>query len=543
MGDQSNNRSLDDFWDISDLIPKRKQTISYHRPAEPVEIHAPSIAPKREEPADTDTVIVRYIHPSSEETLTGRTELYESEESYAPTASLIHEVTLKKKKSSYRFYQDFLEDALRLSKKKGSPCDYVPYFSYVPQYNQLNEQQLAYYLWFRDSFLRGERIRIDYSYVLLWVYERINLGASADVLESQRILTKLWYAYEREFPALSSKLAEWICDFSLIHRLPPPPEADEQLVRRVPTLREFYLTMPDYDIGGCVKSLLKFCSSYNYQTSKFATEENLPLFERHVPEALKRAVSFYSSDGKILSDLSFEDSTLKRDAYAGALCTSDARIRIEVRYCSFSRSNELRFLVGDVIKYAENKIRVYLGIKSKMTVYSIPTELQRILDEYFVANLSGRKIKVSKREPEAYEALYEISKVPLSLSAAERIERESWSTTEKLVSAFEAESEISETVQEKPRELISEPSEFYENGEGSELSVRLKREWKAICALSGNPRAIHELAATLGSMPEALADHINEIAFDIYGDALIEECDCGYSVIEDYRDYVEGENQ
>ncbi|MBR2353181.1 MAG: hypothetical protein IKA76_01595, partial [Clostridia bacterium] len=66
---------------------------------------------------------------------------------------------------------------------------------------------------------------------------------------------------------------------------------------------------------------------------------------------------------------------------------------------------------------------------------------------------------------------------------------------------------------------------------------------KAICALSGNPRAIHELAATLGSMPEALADHINEIAFDIYGDALIEECDCGYSVIEDYRDYVEGENQ
>ena len=76
MGDQSNNRSLDDFWDISDLIPKRKQTISYHRPAEPVEIHAPSIAPKREEPADTDTVIVRYIHPSSEETLTGRTELY-----------------------------------------------------------------------------------------------------------------------------------------------------------------------------------------------------------------------------------------------------------------------------------------------------------------------------------------------------------------------------------------------------------------------------------------------------------------------------------
>ncbi|MBR2353521.1 MAG: TerB N-terminal domain-containing protein, partial [Clostridia bacterium] len=482
MGDQSNNRSLDDFWDISDLIPKRKQTISYHRPAEPVEIHAPSIAPKREEPADTDTVIVRYIHPSSEETLTGRTELYESEESYAPTASLIHEVTLKKKKSSYRFYQDFLEDALRLSKKKGSPCDYVPYFSYVPQYNQLNEQQLAYYLWFRDSFLRGERIRIDYSYVLLWVYERINLGASADVLESQRILTKLWYAYEREFPALSSKLAEWICDFSLIHRLPPPPEADEQLVRRVPTLREFYLTMPDYDIGGCVKSLLKFCSSYNYQTSKFATEENLPLFERHVPEALKRAVSFYSSDGKILSDLSFEDSTLKRDAYAGALCTSDARIRIEVRYCSFSRSNELRFLVGDVIKYAENKIRVYLGIKSKMTVYSIPTELQRILDEYFVANLSGRKIKVSKREPEAYEALYEISKVPLSLSAAERIERESWSTTEKLVSAFEAESEISETVQEKPRELISEPSEFYENGEGSELSVRLKREWKAICA-------------------------------------------------------------
>lgn len=543
MSKDKQQNTPDDFWDISDLIPPKQRSMSYARCTDPVDIRLEQPkqhSSKQEE--NSSTVLVRYIEPTGNGRLSSTKESYESVKSYTMDASLIHEVTLKKHRCAYRFYQEFLEDAVRYYNRKGEACEFVSFFSYVPQYNQLNERQLSYYLWFRECFLRGEHIQTEASYVLLFVYERINLGDRIDVRESQRILTDLWYAYHKEFPSLAGKLSEWICDFSLLHRLPPPENADEKLVSRVPTLKEFYLPMPDYDVDHCARTLLKYCSSYDYHSSKFATKENLPLFEQHVFAVLTRAISYYSSDGKILSDLAFEDSRLIRDAYTGALCTADIRVRIEVRYCSFSRSNELRFLVGDLIKYAENKIRVYIGVKSRMTVYSIPTELQRILDEYFALHLPGKRMSKPKQaEHQPYEAMYETPKKPLSIKDAAKIEEASWTTTELLVSAFEKPEDSFEPEPIAPESEENLTSAAIESEETSELAQRLGACYAIVCELfKGNSKALHIAAMKMGKMPEALADDINEIAVEVYGDALIEECDNGYSVIEDYREYVMG---
>lgn len=526
--------SADDFWDISDLIPKNHQKKVF--------------TPKKETESPSDVCqdsdesflgIHRYVSPNADGALSALPLQYESSVSYTPTASLIHTVTLHKKKSRYRYYHDFLEEAKRYASVEGSLCDYVPFFSYVPQYNQLSEAQLAYYFWFRTCFLRGEKIKIDYSYVLLWIYERINLGDFLDVRETQRILTELWLSYHKEFPALSAKLADWICDFSLIHQLPPPESADSELVRSVLTLKEFYLPMPNDDMERCARILLKYCSSYDYHSSKFATEENLPLFDCHVPNALVRAVAYYSSDGEILSRLSSRDCTLSRDAYAGALCTSEAGYRLEIQYCSFSRSNELRFLVGDIVKYSENKIRTYLNVKSKMTVYSISNELQKILNEYFQEQLPGKRQTVPKSKAQPYEALYDVPHKPLSLSDAARIERESWQTTEKLVSSFE-ESSVPEVPTVSEPLVLSEQEESAEADGETDLRTRLAPYLSVISALrQGNPRAVSEQAKAFGKMPEALADEINAIAAECYGDILLEECSDGYAVIEDYLIYIE----
>ena len=540
MDDRNKKQNPDDFWDLSSLIPRKKQSFGYAKRTEAVEISSKT-EPHRDSPEEeSSTVIKRYIPSRGGSPISSTSEQYESTVTYEPRESLIHSVCLKKQHCSYRYYQEFVEEALRLYGKQGTPSEYVPFFSYVPQYNQLDEKQLAYYLWFRECFVRGEAIRIDYSYILLWIYERINLGDRVDPVESQRILTELWNRYHEEFPALTGKLAEWICDFSLIHRLPPPEAADARLVSRVPTLKEFYITMPDYDVGGCVRSLLKYCSSYDYHSSKFATKENLPLFDRHVSEALSLAVSYYSSDGKILSGLTFDDSSLIRDAYAGTLCSADVKYRIEIRYCSFSRSNELRFLVGDIVRYAENKIRGYLNIKSRMTVYSLPTDLQKRLDQYFETALSGRKPVVPKRVPQEYDRLYDLPSKPFSLKNAERIEQSSWETTGKLLAAFEEEADLQKKEEIPPpaEPIDSAPSEEVPERE-SGLKVSLGAYYETVLQASeGDERAIERLAASLGKMTEALADEINEIAFEAYGDALIEECDGGYAVIEDYRELL-----
>ena len=56
--------------------------------------------------------------------------------------------------------------------------------------------------------------------------------------------------------------------------------------------------------------------------------------------------------------------------------------------------------------------------------------------------------------------------------------------------------------------------------------------------IEGDLTAISRLAAELGKLPDAIVDTINEIAFDSFGDLLIEDDGMGnYTVIEDYIEY------
>ena len=539
MKKDGKKEDLDAFWDISELVPRKKMSPTAHSRRTSIDCADVELGERVDKPvsrSDSDTLIKRYIPRRGDGRITSIAESFEAQESYSPKDSLIHKVVLKKQKCTYRYYGEFLDDAKKLNLVQGKECAYVPFFSYAPQYNQLSAEQLEYYLWFRENVRHGVFIKTDYSYVLLYIYELINLGGGIDVKESQKILVCLWKEYHKSFPALSSKLADWICDFSLLHRLPPPIVGGSELASRVMSLKEFYIAMPRGDMEGCARSLLSFCTSYDFHKSKFYTEENRTLFDRHIFGALVRAVRYYSVDGRLLSGISFNDSKLMRDAYAGAICASEQKYRIEVEFCSFSRSNELRFLVGDIIKYSENKLRTYIGVKSKMTVYSLPNDLRDILDAYFLEELPSKRHSRVDKEKTAYEALYEVPMKPLSLSDAAKIESESWQTTKELIDAFEI-SEVA-PIEEKP--LFEEPfAPQAEVGEDTDILAHLAEYRELLAKMLGvDCGALLHFASENGKMPETLADEINELAFEVIGDSLIEECDGGYEIIEDYRELL-----
>ena len=221
-----------------------------------------------------------------------------------------------------------------------------------------------------------------------------------------------------------------------------------------------------------------------------------------------------------------------RDVFAGAVCVAEQKFRIEVSYCSFSRSNELRFLVGDIVKYSENKLRAYIGIKSRMTVYSIGTELRRLLDEYFYVSLPASKKHRQVQKKQEYEKLYDVPQRPLSLSEAAKIEAGSWETTKELVTAFEE-----ETSDETLNDICDDKGQNNSRQSDNDDCFHIYR--KAILELiDGKASAIYDLASALGRLPDAVVDSINEIAFDSFGDTLIEDDGMGnYTVIEDYIEY------
>lgn len=549
---KARDEELDRFWDIDALIPK-KRAVHYAKDTEATEIvlETPSswAASGTEKPAPQSIPIPkaeerptpRFIPPhTAEEQLQKPT----PDEEYTPENALIRAVRLYRWKSNYRYYESFVRDAVRLLGIKGQACDRVPFFSYVPQYGQMSRAQLEWYLWWRENFQNGICLDTDYSYVLLYAYELINLSGKLDAARSQSLLSSLWIHYRATYRQLDSYLPEWICDYSLIHRLPPPSQISGALLSEVMLhchLKEFYV--PSGGENGYLRALLAFCSNYDYHKSKFCTDERAEVFDRVVIEALRAVTRHLSRDGQLFSLAGMDDSKMVRDAFTGALCSYRVKRRIEVDFCSFSRSHELRYFITDVVKYTENQLRAAWGICSRLSVYALSAPIRALLDATVEGLLPKRvqtSAKANRDDDAPYEKQYELPRKELSLADAAEIERLSWETTERLVDAFEESDAPNETVTASP---LPPPMPCVADETGADDADALKNAMQSylgfLQAVYDGDGAGQKNAACVANLPlEVLADEVNGLAAEHMGDILLEENDGVYRVIEDYREIL-----
>ena len=155
---------LGDFWDLSDLIPKKKNA----PPSKPFKAAIPLTEISEQRPQNQS---------DDERRLTSAPLESVSEESYVPTDNpLIRRVTVLARETGYSFYAQFRRHAEAYLDRRGTEVPYVPFFSYIPQYSQLSAEQLNYYFYVRDALEKGEAPRIDYSYFWLYIYEVVNLS-------------------------------------------------------------------------------------------------------------------------------------------------------------------------------------------------------------------------------------------------------------------------------------------------------------------------------------------------------------------------------
>lgn len=521
------DEELDRFWEIDELIPKKKMP-RYAADTEAVEI---TVAPPQNQPTERSASAPRphFIPPHTADEQSRRpAPLLE----YVPENALIRAVRIYPRSSTHAYYEDFVRNAIRLSGVVGVECERVPFFSYVPQYTQMSRAQLSWYLWWRECFRHGRTPDTDYSYVLLYIFELINLATEKNAEETQAAMLRVWQEYHNIFRQLDATLPEWICDLSLIHRLPPPKDCRGTALTELMshcTLKEFYLPAREGE-DAPVQALLCFCTNYDYKKSKFYTEGREALFDRTVTGALHTLLRHTEQNGQLFSRVGMDDSKLTRDAFGGALCASRHKRRIEVDFCSFSRTHELRYLITDAIKYTENKLRAHWGIRSRLSVYSLPDSIRTLLDAYLAEALPARERATAKKDAEIpeYERLYDLPRKALSLSEAARIEERSWETTERLVEAFEEDTEPTVEIEPVADNLSPTPD--------TDAWTPYLDLLFAIAAEDSSEQ--RTLAKTLGKPLEVLADKINSLAADLLEDILIEESEDGYTVIEDYRDVL-----
>lgn len=532
--EKNRREEMDRFWDISRLVPpKPKNTHTPIKAAGHTEPISVTVLSEDETPPEDNQNRLTQTTPIGDrqknQSSSSHSLIYAQYNDFSP---LISHVKILNWKNTYNYYEFFCRQAAALYDKKGTECQEVHFFSYVAQYSQLNRDQMAWYLWWRQCVRNGIYLKTDVSYIYLLIFEIINLGNRIDTKVALEILVSLWVNYKDTYPQLVRALGDWICDYSLVHKEPlsfPDNRVDHELVSSV-SLGEVFFTHEYFDSKRFSRLLLSFCNSYNYRKSKFYTAETQSLYDEHLPGVLEHLVSQIDIP-KVLSQLPQKHTS--RVAFTGALCSYKTRKHIEIDYISLCESGEIKSAVGNALKYAENRLRAYIGIRSRLGT-TLDEKTKAKIDDYFLEKLSVSQGN-SAQIPE-YEKLYEAKDADFSLEHALNIERQSWEVTEKLVEAFEEEN--SEPICQEP-----EPLQIESINEESDVATF----WSKIrsysgffqCVLQNDATGQREFIRINRLMPEAVVDEINDCAVEIFGDILIEETDDGYGVIEDYKSIFE----
>ncbi len=566
MSNKPKNLSdIDRFWDLNSLLPKKRPVSPVPRQVNTdthiidvgcgVSDSGTPVPPRHNQIDSTDADIhntTRQLNKPSAQINTGeyRSKPLDPYLIYTPSKGIIRRVEVSRWDSHFNFYENFRKDAKRLWTRTSDECAHVSFFSYIPQYNQLKYSQLKWYLWWRDNVRRGVYIRADFCYILLYIYEIINCPDLMPPAEGLLRLTDIWLNYRSEHRRIDSYMCEWLCDYCLINQLSCPTHKLEPILGDIVAgarLKEFYINNSDQNAAGA--GMLAHSSMYDWRKSRYITSDTLPIFTTHIKGAFEKAYKEILSDG----DGEFaKEIRIERSSYDGALCVYDIKRAIAVEYISYTRSPKFRLVVTDIIKYSENRIRMALGIKSRLKTRDLTDKLKNCIDSYFDENLPvPKKVKKSILQESSqiheYDKLYEPLSATLSTENALKIEEDSWSTTELLTSAFtEAEKADHVIPKESPQysntlnELRAFDSVCPDSAEEDEFETLIlsfdenEREALRLTA-SGDIFGIKRVAERLGFLPDALADKINETAFDIIGDSITEPRDGGFKLIPDYE--------
>lgn len=560
---------IDNFWDLDSLLPQ-KRPVSPNRAVstETVEIELSSSAGKSDggaaipprpasrasgaRPAPTPISAREEARRLREQPLRIRAAQNEPKALepyliYEPDSSIIKRVAVSKWQTRYNFYEKFRTDARRLWNRTASECEPVSFFSYIPQYNQLSYAQLKWYLYWREQVRSGKYPRADYSYILLYIYEILNCPDLIEPARGVELLCDIWLEYRPRYPRIDNYLCEWLCDYCLINQLPCPTkrlEVISQSIVAAATFKEFYMDTSRASEGAA--NILAFSSNYDWRSSRYVTKENIGLFSEHISRAFDKI--YREMISKDESGASAKPAQLVRDAYSGALCVYDMKRCLTIDYISYTRSPRFRFVVTDIIKYCENRIRMALGVKSRLKVENLSAEMRACLDEYFDRELPVKRPQKNKPAESAqtneYDKLYEPTSTTLSLENALEIEKKSWDTTEILTSALS--DDVPEYNPPEPVPAAPEPLAPSEAASGDiidsddEFAALIgalgEAERKALRSLAeGNGAGFAAAASEAGILSDALADKINETAFDLIGDSILEPDGGGYKIISDYE--------
>lgn len=426
-------------------------------------------------------------------------------------------------------------------------ADYTDDFDYsgnfqnmFPTYSGFSTEQLRGYFTWRTHIRNGNYTTAPAPFILLYVYEIINMIGIRSAEEGFYKLLEIYDNYGGVSFDLYRSLKNWISDFAIYYDLGrsefekcPAFKTDEHLLKLV-----HYSKTSDDELFDAMLKL----SDYSGRNSDFFVN-NTENFKIVAVRSFRSLSEFFRTHRK--------NSLFEK--YFGKATDDMYRMFDSAVFHQVKHHKNIEIKINEIRSYScKNNIwscREIKGTYSKrQNIYNFLFTTERIMREkcdpvparYYIKStkITDDIIRKVLAGFEEEQRIRKASEIKLDLSKLSSIRADSEITQEKLLTESDI-SDISPESEAVPEIEIAEEPE-------TEITVPTEKREKAIlnevelnfldCLLNG--RNWLESARISGNMPSVLSDSINEKLFDSFGDTVIDFSGDVPMIVEDYADDI-----
>ncbi len=432
----------------------------------------------------------------------------------------------------------------QLQGKKILPVPFVEYYHPRPTLGSMNNQQLSWYIYWRDRVRQGEYLDTGLDYIIIYGAELINQVDVPDALTAYARLRDLWLGYRENWPSLDHSLLHWLVDHLLEQQLPIDPLEPYRealaLGVAVPAVDQLLQPYTAASWEAVPLELLSCLSNYQLQRSRFLQSGHLGLLEHAIGVAFQTADDYYQAtygQGIWQFYRPRRRKLQRRRLFQNAPYSGKSRLVSFSSVFPYSEQAALRALVTTVIKYTENTLRQRFGYRGKLRIHKLPDELAAQIDLKL-----GRVTKpsvVTRRQ------------IAIDLQQVKRLTEQSNQVRDLLLRLVAEPSDVVLAEESLP-EQAPPPDLGTLHREQPEDDLLPEEEWPALFARLGETEisALRVLTAEAtepswqsfcqqtGALPQLLVDRINTFALETIGDLLL-DADAGTPQIQpEYRSIV-----
>ncbi len=414
----------------------------------------------------------------------------------------------------------FFQDIKRYAAYEGKTASFVPFMSYWPTYENMDNRQKAWYFYWRSQVRRGNYPGTDLSYIFLHIYELLSGVGWSTPQQGLQMLINLWLAYKGAFLKLSKYLSDWVFDFALQYNLDIAPFLENNSERLRPSVQADILIerhINDVPLKLSFPLIDALCD-YSLVNSKFYKEGNHALMTEAIPRvvALADAMMRKNTQKGILS--TYGPHRPKQQIYytfASAVCPQ-ANQRIIIAQKAYSTNQRLRSYINELVRYGENTLRSIRECKGRLRGIVINDTLAKTITEFLKAEYGNKALEKN----EANHA----KKIALDFQSIEEIRKQSDAVREALKVDEESTVEIPEE-----KELLTDLQEITSIYQG--ISPQSRELLDRLAAVGWE--------CILSPTDESYITEINRLAKHFLGCALLVKEQDLLAAEDDYRDELD----